>query len=207
MGDGGVEIQRTLEAVEAQIETIGDEVVDTKTAEVDGTTKAVGLVAEHGNWTYIVDVIKNEHHRVQIKFPFSIISNVSNVLDEETASEIASGTDLPDDIDDEVAAAFEILSSIRPHKMDQFRQHLIDRISTTDAAYSIREEENVVVGFDVVREFYPLDESGTVTEFSHSVQTVVSSGSAGVRFCNMAFDFESAVDEFTGEAEDLAYIQ
>lgn len=203
---GGSDFDRAIAQIDDHITAIGDE-IDDAVYHPDNPGQTIGYDAVHGQWKYHVRGDPDLGPVFEIAFPFSIVSNVKGILDDESANEIHND---PDGLTGEKLhheAAIQLLHGIHDHQMESFKYHLINKITTTDASYSVESPDGTVVGFQVSRKYYPLDEGGTLSEFSHSVQTVISAGINGIRFSAQSFDFDTLIEDLTGTSDDLRYIQ
>lgn len=199
------DFDKAVGTLEECIELIGDEIQDTL-EHPDNAGKTVGFIVEHSGWVYTVEGNPSVGPRFIVQFPFNILDSFEELLDEEDAEEILDDPSQYSSEETVPSMALEILKTIPHHQMEQFRYHLIDQISTTDAAYSLMTEDKVVYGFRVSRDVFPLDDGYNLTEFSHTAQTVVSSGLSGVKFVNKAFNFEDLVENELGDSENQRYI-
>lgn len=201
------DFEDAVNRLETAVENIGDEVLDG----VDNDEgKQVGHTCHHGDYKYLLHGSPDDQY-FTIGFPFSIVNNVGEILDESSAKEILpDGKEVDEDESITTLAAYDILEGMSSENRQKFQYHLTQELSTTDTSFRIRHTDSgAITGFDVYREIFPYEEEFSLAEFNHSVQTVVNTGHKGVLFVSTSFDIESYVANQTGSGkkENLRYIQ
>lgn len=193
----GSDFADAVESVRHCINCIGDEVQEEYVTDSSGGEIVVGYQATHGSYVYNV-VGEPGRHYFNVEFPFSIPHDLGSLLTEETALEIVDDGDLDGDTDVTTLAAYEILEQMSQENREKFRYELTTVLSSTDTAFTLRATDSgAITGFDISRRVFPYDEDFSLTEFNHSVQTVINSGNSAVQFVATAFDFEDLVESQT----------
>lgn len=203
----GAAFDRCVQRIDDCIEESGDEIVDAYYSK-DDATRTVGYDALRGGWVYQI-LGTPGHDDFRIRFPFDITNNISDILTEEDAESILSDLSDPSvEADKLTRASIAILDDMDPELMSEFEQHLISTLMDSSVGYNVdKTEEGSVVGFTISRPVYPADDGFSLTEFSHSVQAVITTGIGGVQFINSAFQFEDLIEGYTTPDPIPRYLQ
>jgi hypothetical protein len=195
--------------LEESIADIGDSVVDPVVDQEDGRT--VGYVAERSSYNYqVVGDVDQEFFK--ITFPYSLVNQLSGLMDERNARAVLAASGQSDDEDDEETepaaiqteespdelsrrAALETLNNVTEENREAFVYHLLIILSSGSAAYSVQSTETgMVSGFTISTNMFPYGEGFGLREFDRDVQSVVNTGIGGLTFINRSFDFQSMID-------------
>lgn len=196
-----VEFDCVVMRTEEYIGQMGDSVIEP----IAERGRTIGFLAERSSYTYQV-VGDPDTEFLQISFPYSLVNQLSGLIDEEDAIEILSGDDesveeadsdlLSDVSDDELLrlAAKEALDRVSEDVREAFVYHLVVILSAGSAAYSLQStEEGMVSGFTVSAKAFPYEPGFGLREFDDRVQAVVNTGIGGLIFINQSFDFQSMI--------------
>lgn len=196
-----VEFDCVIMRMEEYIGQMGDSVIDP----VVDRGRTVGFIAERASYTYQV-VGDPDAEFFHITFPYSLVNQLSGLIEEEDAREILAGEEEPEGNDSEAPpdvsgdelsrlAATAALDRINEENRNAFVYHLVVILSSGSAAYSLQSTESgMVSGFNVSTKTFPYEPGFGLREFDRGIQSVVNTGIGGLIFINQSFDFQSMVD-------------
>lgn len=188
---------------------IGDEIH--AEAHTEDNDRLVGYQCIHGPYTYTVIGDPSDEF-FTIQFNYNIIEDFKGVIDDSDAEDIIEGSQFEHDTGDVAGlAAMEILDSMSPSNKESLAYHLTQQLTNTDVAFSLgRTQSGTVIEFNVARKIFPYESTFCLSEYNHSVQTVVSSGHGALQFIGHSFDLESAINnqlkDGLDDDRDLRYI-
>lgn len=190
------------------IAATGDSVENRINANIDGAELIVGYDAVRGSLAYSVfGVPDNEFFTIEVHYP--ITSDLGASLTESDARQFVDSESVDGDDDIHELAGMEIMEQMNRSNREKFHYHLGEALASSDAGFRINQTESgAITGFDVTRQIYPYEQEFSMTELSHSIQTVVNTARSGMMFVATAFDIEELVDQETGgDGRDPRYLQ
>ena len=202
------DFDRAVQLLDECISQCGDEIEDHVT-NTDDPTQVIGYLAKHGEWVYEASGNPGTK-QFEVRFDFNIPANIANVFSEEEARELVPD---PDSVPQEEMghrAGIAVMEKMDDDLQSEFQYHLISEINDTDTAFNLfYTDGGGISGFTTSRRLYPMDESFSQTEFSHSRQAVINAGLRGIQFVANSFDFEAMVDELAATESESPprYIQ
>lgn len=155
---------------------------------------------------YIITAKRNEHfytiylpeedHYGTLRYPYDFIKQLSNNIDEESATDFLEkqGVDRPDQSVSE-AAAEELLNTLSDESMDELAYKLSSQIESPHAGKMIRWENDAVVGFDVYNKIFPYDDNFSLEKLERAIQVAVSKGRSGADYLRYSFNYDRITEE------------
>lgn len=148
------------------------------------------------------EIENHEHVPAEQDFDFKSVDEATRELAQDDISEAtdASDTDIAfsqgfDNVPEEIKVAKDILESIEKEVLNEFSLNLFQELSNPEVATSIIEPDEYFMGFTVSRKIFPNDSGFSLTEFNHSVQAVVSTGTFGHNWTAQLLETELGIGE------------
>jgi hypothetical protein len=198
-------------SIEEYIRQMGDTVVD-PVVDQGEDTRTIGYVAERSSYTYQV-VGDPDRAFFQVTFPYSLVNQLSGLIDEDDATAILEAGEESDGDDDGTAdaeravqvdespdelsrrAAVQALNGVSEENREAFVYHLLVILSSGSAAYSLQSTRTgMVSGFTISSKMFPYVERFGLREFDQDVQAVVNTGIGGLTFINQSFEVQSKIE-------------
>lgn len=203
-------VHESVANIPEYVDRAGHDIVAAYESDDDGS-EVIAWAVEKGDWIYTVES-HTPNDGAAILFDYNITNTVSNSLAEDDATEILDTNGLESGERDSVSdrAAEYVMQSVRPENATKLRYRLVEELSSTDTAFQIQTNDaDVPAAFRVSRRIFPADEGFHMTEYNHSVQTVVSNGVGAIQMINHSFNFDAVIDTQTSgrEQERPRYIR
>lgn len=193
----GSDFADATETIREYVNLIGDDIQNEFVQDSSGGEIVVGFKASHGSYYYNVVGDPGTHY-FRIEFPFHIPQDLGSLLTDDLAEQIVDDADDDGETAISTLAAYEILERMSDENKEKFQYELMNVLSSTDTGYEFSTTESgTIIGFDVTRRIFPWEDDFSLTEFNHSVQSVINSGHSAVQFVVTAFDFQELVESHT----------
>lgn len=191
--------ESAVERIHNYVDRVGDDVVEPIT-DPDRGGRTIGYAAERQTYRYQV-VGRPDAEFFDVVFPFSIVSQLEEVMSAENAREILEDAGTlseeaeSDDQSRRTRAARTVLDDISAAEREAFVYHLVIILSSPATSFVFQHTDTgMVSGFQVTTKLFPYEQEFSLTTFDRAVRAVVNTGMSGLLFVNLAFDMPSLVD-------------